>query len=200
MDDWLIVLDKPAGQPSVPARDPALPASAVTQAQARWPDALTVHRLDMDTSGLLLLARGAAVRRALGAAFETGRVGKTYEAVVHGRLAQAAGGIDAPLRADWPQRPRQVVDRVAGKPALTRWQRLGEAGEHSRVALEPVSGRTHQLRVHLAHIGHPILGDRLYAGAAACAAAPRLLLHATRLALAHPGDDRTLVFESPAPF
>jgi tRNA pseudouridine32 synthase / 23S rRNA pseudouridine746 synthase len=164
------------------------------------PDALVVHRLDMGTSGLVLFARGLEPQRILGQAFAQRQVGKTYVAVVDGDVQAQAGEIDLPLAADWPNRPRQQVDVHTGKPSLTRWRVLTREAGRTRLALEPLTGRTHQLRVHLAAIGHPILGDTLYADARSAAAAPRLLLHASALAFAHPDDARPLRFESAVPF
>jgi tRNA pseudouridine32 synthase/23S rRNA pseudouridine746 synthase len=173
--------------------------------QAHYADARVVHRLDMDTSGLLLMARGAAMQRVLSGAFAAREVTKRYVAVVAGRLdapATAWGEIDLPLVCDWPNRPRQRVDHSRGKPSLTRWRVLGydAALGATRVELEPVTGRSHQLRVHLRELGHPMLGDPLYAPAEVRAMAQRLLLHAARLQLAHPADGREVAFESPAPF
>lgn len=183
--------------------------------RARWPDALVVHRLDQATSGLMVFGRGAAMQRALSVAFAERRVDKAYVAVVHGRPAGDEGRIALPLAADWPNRPRQKVDLRRGKPSLTLWRALvrpGAAGDppgaapgagvdaapFTRLALAPHTGRSHQLRVHCAAIGHPIAGDTLYGPDPP--QAPRLLLHASRLAFAHPADGRPLVFESPAPF
>lgn len=199
-DASLLVFDKPSGLLSVPGRGPDKADCLAARAQVRYPDALVAHRLDMDTSGLMAMARGTAMQRALSQAFAARAVTKRYVAVVAGRLAAPAedwGTIDLPLIGDWPRRPRQMVDPVRGKPSVTRWRVLGYAGETTRVELEPVTGRSHQLRVHLAALGHPILGDSLYAPPSA---APRLLLHASALRLAHPATDAELAFESPVPF
>ncbi len=177
-DDRLVVIDKPPGLLSVPGRTE--PDCASARVQALYADALIVHRLDQATSGLLLFARGAQAQRELSADFAERRVDKVYIAVVSGRL-DGAGLIDLPLAADWPNRPRQQVDLAHGKPSQTRWRVLGAAGPHTRVALEPLTGRSHQLRVHLAHLGHPIVGDALYASPDIAAASPRLLLHASEL-------------------
>lgn len=177
-DDRLVVIDKPAGLLSVPGRTE--PDCASARVQALYPDALIVHRLDQPTSGLLLFARGAQAQRELSADFAERRVGKRYVAVVAGRL-DGEGLIDLPLGADWPNRPRQQVDVDHGKPSQTRWRVLAHEGPHTRVALEPLTGRSHQLRVHFAHLGHAILGDTLYAAPDIAAAAPRLLLHASEL-------------------
>lgn len=200
VDDDLIVVDKPAGLLAVPGRGEAGRDCLSTRVAARWPDALVVHRLDMATSGLMLFARGPAVQRQLSAAFAERRIGKRYLAVVHGIVAADAGEIDAALAADWPNRPRQRIDAQQGRPSLTRWRVLARDAdtERSRLELEPVSGRAHQLRVHLRSIGHAIVGDALYGEDAA--REPRLLLHAWRLALAHPRDGRPLDFASAVPF
>jgi tRNA pseudouridine32 synthase/23S rRNA pseudouridine746 synthase len=204
-DADLLVLDKPAGLLCVPGRGDDKQDCLSARVQARWPGALVVHRLDMATSGLVLMARSPEVQRALGDAFAQRQVWKRYEAVVDG-LAQGKGWsvIDAPMMADWPRRPLQKIDD-AGKPSVTRWRTLeawperGERGS-TRLLLEPQTGRSHQLRLHLAHIGHSILGDALYGDARVQAMAPRLLLHATVLQFRHPATGAALRFESPAPF
>jgi tRNA pseudouridine32 synthase/23S rRNA pseudouridine746 synthase len=202
-DAQLLVIDKPAGLLAVPGRGDDKQDCLAARVQARWPDALVVHRLDQPTSGLMLFARDALTQRRLGSAFEARAVVKRYVAVVDGRPREAEGCIDLPLAADWPNRPRQQVDRAHGKPALTRWWRLdAEATGASgcRMALEPLTGRTHQLRVHLAAIGHPILGDALYAPPAVQARAARLLLHARRLEFVHPSTGVALRLDSAPPF
>jgi tRNA pseudouridine32 synthase / 23S rRNA pseudouridine746 synthase len=198
-DAALVVAVKPAGLLSVPGRGAHLADSLATRVQARYPDARIVHRLDMATSGLLVLARGREAERRLSIAFQQRQVVKEYGAVVAGQVLEDGGRIDLPLSADWPRRPRQKVDFELGKPSLTLFRVLAaEAGPATRLALAPVTGRTHQLRVHLAAIGHPILGDELYAPLPA--RAPRLLLHATRLCLPHPLTGERLDFVSPTPF
>ena len=206
-DDALLVLDKPAGLLSVPGRGADKQDCASTRAQALWPDALIVHRLDMATSGLLLMARGAAMQRTLSMAFESREVHKRYVALVAGHLPPPAadwGEIDLPLNSDWPNRPRQKVD-ADGKACLTRWRVLAHEADAqgrplTRLELEPVTGRTHQLRVHLQAIGHPILGDALYADADTHAPCPRLQLHACELALTHPLTGAPMLWHSPTPF
>ncbi|MDR7267621.1 tRNA pseudouridine32 synthase/23S rRNA pseudouridine746 synthase [Pelomonas saccharophila] len=178
VDDRLVVIAKPAGLLSVPGRTE--PDCASAQVQALYPDALIVHRLDQATSGLLLFARGIEAQRELSADFAGRRVSKLYIAVVAGHL-EGEGLIDLPVGADWPNRPRQQVDLESGRPSQTRWHVLAHEGDHTRVALEPLTGRSHQLRVHLAHLGHAILGDTLYAAPDIAAASPRLLLHASEL-------------------
>jgi tRNA pseudouridine32 synthase / 23S rRNA pseudouridine746 synthase len=206
VDQWLVVVDKPAGLLSVPGRGPDKQDCVAARVQRMLPDALVVHRLDMATSGLLLLARGLSMQRALGRLFEARQVDKRYVAVVAGHLPAPAteGGwatIDLPLATDWPNRPRQVVDAEHGRASRTRWRVLGrDVGDTTRVELEPVTGRSHQLRVHLQAIGHPIVGDALYAPEADRARAPRLLLHAAHLRLVHPGTGAPIAWHSPPPF
>lgn len=195
-DEHLVVVDKPAGLPSVPGLAEGLQDCAASRVQALWPDARVVHRLDMATSGLLLLARGAQAQRTLSAAFETRRVDKRYTGVVAGELPEDRGEIDLPIGAHWPDRPRRRIDIVAGKPSQTRWRVLARGHGTTRLELQPVTGRTHQLRVHLAAIGHPLLGDTLYAPEAVQAAAPRLMLHAAALSLQHPVSGHALHFTS----
>lgn len=201
-DADLLVLDKPAGVLSVPGRGADKQDCMSARVQARWPEALTVHRLDMATSGLLIMARHPHSQRQLSRAFETRQISKHYVAVVHGALPGGTAGqglIDLALTVDWPRRPLQKVDSVHGKPSQTRWQILEHAQGTTRLLLQPLSGRTHQLRVHLQAIGHPIVGDALY-GNEADRQAPRLLLHASALMLAHPISGLSLHFESPPPF
>ena len=184
LDHQLVVADKPAGQLCVPGRGPERADCLSARLQAEVTDALVVHRLDMATSGLVLFGRGAAMQRRLSMLFEQRRVDKRYQAVVAGLVHADSGEIELPLMADWAHRPRQQVERQLGKPALTRWQLISrdEAAGTSRLWLEPQTGRTHQLRVHLAAIGHAILGDALYAPPPWAAVSPRLLLHACALA------------------
>ena len=200
VDDAFVVLDKPAGLLSVPGRGEAGRVNLWSIAQAQWPDVQVVHRLDMATSGLIVLARGDAAQRALSASFREREVDKRYVAVVHGLPCDDAGEVDLPLIADWPNRPRQKVDRVAGKPSLTRWRVLQRdtAQGRTRLELEPVTGRSHQLRVHLAAIGHAIVGDPLYGPPTP--EAPRLLLHAQRLAFPHPRDRGRVDCRADVPF
>lgn len=201
-DAALLVVNKPAGLLSVPGRGEARQDSLAARVQAEYPDALIVHRLDMATSGLLVLARGPEMHRRLSRLFRERQVEKRYVALVAGRLAPACGEVDLPLVADWPNRPRQKVDFEIGKPSLTRYRVLGHepAADATRVELSPVTGRSHQLRVHMQSLGHPILGDELYADAAARQRAARLMLHAERLAFPHPESAAPLDFACPAPF
>jgi len=201
-DAHCIVVCKPSGLLAVPGRGEAGRDCLSERVRSRYADALIVHRLDMATSGLMLLARGAHAQRALSIAFERREVHKRYLAVVSGLLGTREGEIDLPLAADWPNRPRQQVDAIRGRPSLTRYRLLeaDAARNATRVELEPVTGRAHQLRVHLLALGHPILGDTLYGNAEVQAAASRLLLHATSLRFAHPASGEPMSFDSAAPF
>jgi tRNA pseudouridine32 synthase / 23S rRNA pseudouridine746 synthase len=207
-DEHLLVVDKPAGLLSVPGRGADKQDCAWRRVRQQVANALVVHRLDMATSGLLLLARGIESQRRLGAAFAQREVGKRYLAVVAGvpaeRLFDAEGWqlIDLPLSADWPNRPRRIVDPVHGKPSQTRWRVLAidTARGQARLELEPLTGRSHQLRVHLQALGHPILGDPFYAPPPVRDAAARLLLHASELRLHHPFTGQPMHWRSEAPF
>ncbi len=204
-DDALLVFDKPSGLLAVPGRGADKQDCLSARVQAQYPDALIVHRLDMATSGLMLLARGAEMQRRLSQAFAAREVHKRYLAVVAGRLeapAEEWGSIDLAIAVDWPRRPRRIVDRARGKPSLTRWRVLGydASNQSTRVELEPVTGRSHQLRVHLQALGHPILGDALYAPLEVQVRAPRLLLHACVLRFRHPLTGREVAVESRAGF
>jgi tRNA pseudouridine32 synthase / 23S rRNA pseudouridine746 synthase len=198
-DPHLVVLNKPAGLLAVPGRGAQKADCLSLRVQQIYPDALIVHRLDQATSGLMLLARSLTMQRALSRLFETRQVQKEYVAVVHGLVEQDWGQIDLPLMADWPARPRQKVDPLQGKPALTRYRVLTRDARQqtTRLALEPVTGRTHQLRVHLRAVGHTIVGDVLYG---ATDAALRLHLHAQHLALQHPVSRQSMQWESEAAF
>lgn len=198
VDDSLVIADKPEGLLSVPGRGEAGRDNLTTRVQAMFADALVVHRLDMSTSGLLLFARGLEMQRRLNAAFEQRAVSKLYVAVAEGLIEGEEGQIHAPLAADWPNRPRQVVDPVNGRPSLTHWRVLARGDGCTRVALSPVTGRSHQLRVHLQHLGHPIRGDELYAPHPIRAA--RLLLHAAEIGFAHPQGGQAMHFRSEPPF
>ncbi|KCZ88700.1 pseudouridine synthase [Hyphomonas jannaschiana] len=200
VDDHLIVIDKPSGLLSVPGRGPEKADCAVARVNADHPGALTVHRLDMATSGLLILARSKEMQSAMSGLFERGTVEKAYTADVWGKPDPPEGEIDLPLITDWPNRPRQKVDHETGKPSRTLYEVMEHHADHARLRLTPLTGRSHQLRVHLAEIGHPILGDRLYAHAAALAAAPRLHLHASELIFEHPVTGVRLTLTSPCPF
>jgi tRNA pseudouridine32 synthase/23S rRNA pseudouridine746 synthase len=203
LEPAFVVLAKPAGLLSEPGRGPDKRDSLLVRAQAVWADARIVHRLDMMTSGVIVLARETLAHAVLSEAFREREVDKHYEALVHGRPAQDEGEIDLPLTVDWPNRPRQVVCHDSGKPSLTHYRVLGDAGVDgvgvlTRIALAPVTGRTHQLRVHLAALGCPIAGDPFYGRQGD--GATRMMLHACRLEFAHPLTGERLSFASPVPF
>ncbi|NSL56800.1 RluA family pseudouridine synthase [Uliginosibacterium aquaticum] len=202
VDEALLVLDKPAGLLTVPGRGPEKADCLAARVQKLFPEALIVHRLDMETSGLVLMARGPAMQRALSQLFEQRRINKRYLARVAGRLTPERGAVNLPLITDWPRRPRQMVDHGIGKPSLTHYSSLhfDAATQSSRVALEPLTGRSHQLRVHMLSLGHPILGDALYAPEAVRLAAPRLMLHAEWLGFPHPDSTEPVEFTAPCPF
>lgn len=200
-DESMLVLEKPAGLLSVPGRGEDKQDCLSARAQRLYPDALIVHRLDMATSGLMVLARGVAAQRSLNDAFARRAVTKRYVAVVDGHLTappDSWGVIDLPIGLHWPDRPRRVIDHQIGKPSVTRWRVLShqEPGGTTRLELEPVTGRSHQLRVHMLAIGHPIAGDALYGSPRVQASADRLLLHACSLELRHPVTAQTMRFIS----
>jgi tRNA pseudouridine32 synthase/23S rRNA pseudouridine746 synthase len=205
LDDAFVVLNKPSGMLSVPGRGPDKQDCLSSRVQALFPDALVVHRLDMATSGLLVMARGASAQRCLNDAFAQREVHKRYIAWVSGQLETPGDiwrAIDLPIIVDWPNRPLRVIDHQRGQASVTRLRALQSdpARNRSLVELEPVTGRSHQLRVHLKAIGHPILGDALYAPEAVVAMAERLQLHASNLAFPHPITGALVHFECDADF
>lgn len=197
-DDALLVVNKPAGLLAVPGRGADKQDCLSLRIQQAFPDTLVVHRLDMSTSGLMVFARGADMQSRLSRQFRERKVEKRYVAIVSGQISPATGEIALPLGADWPNRPRQKVDAEAGKPSLTRYRVRDYAADTdmSRIELEPVTGRTHQLRVHLMAVGYPIVGDMLYEGRSA----PRLMLHASSLSFDHPLGAAPLCLTSEPPF
>ena len=205
-DSALLVFNKPSGLLSVPGKGPDKADCLRTRVQQVYPEALTVHRLDMSTSGILLMARSAALHRSLSIAFANREVEKRYVAVVDGRVLEHPSQdwqlIDLPIATDWVNRPLQKIDPQEGKPSQTRYKVLNydAATDTTRLELAPVTGRTHQLRVHLQAIGHSILGDHLYASPEAMAKSARLMLHASALQLVHPVNGDSVTFESPPPF
>ena len=204
-DASLIVANKPSGLLSVPGRGDDKQDCLSRRVQNEFADALVVHRLDMSTSGLLLMARGAKVQRELGSAFALGQVRKRYLAVVSGQFpdtGEVGLTIDLPIGADWSKRPLRQIDWAAGKPSQTLVHCIGRDAQSntSRVEMEPLTGRTHQLRVHMQAMGHPILGDALYAPQTIASQASRLLLHAQELAFKHPGTGTPMTFSCPADF
>ncbi|MBI2307669.1 MAG: RNA pseudouridine synthase [Rhodocyclales bacterium] len=199
----LIVVDKPSGLLSVPGHDPGKEDCLSRRVQAEFPDALIVHRLDMGTSGIVVMGRGASAQRALSIQFQERRVRKHYQALVDGQwTAAAAGEIGLPIGVDGPRHPRQKVDHATGRPCLTRYRLLDidATSAISRIELEPITGRSHQLRVHMEALGHPILGDDFYGSPASCAKAERLMLHACQIELGHPETGAPLRIECPPPF
>lgn len=198
-DHALLVANKPAGLLSVPGRGEHLADCLLTRVQAAFPEALLVHRLDRDTSGLMVFAMSPAAQKNLGQQFEKRQVKKTYVARVWGRLESKTGTVDLPLIVDWPNRPKQMVDHENGKPAITDWRVMKYDGPTTRVRLMPKTGRSHQLRVHMLSQGHPILGDSFYAKGEA-RKSPRLMLHAEALRLNHPETGHGVSFRSKAPF
>ena len=202
-DAHLLVLNKPAGMLSVPGKGDEKQDCLSARVQKIYPDALIVHRLDMATSGLMLMARGPAVQTALSKLFEMRQIHKRYAAVVDGhmKIHEDWQLIDLPIALDWPNRPLRII-HADGKPSQTRWRALhyDPGANATRVELEPMTGRTHQLRLHLKALGHPILGDALYAPVDAKAKAIRLLLHACALRFLHPASGEAMVFENASAF
>lgn len=198
-DADILVLDKPSGLLSVPGRNPALADSLASRVQKEFPQAQMIHRLDKDTSGVVLMSLNRKAHAKIAAQFENRTTEKSYIAVVWGRVEQEEGLIDLPLAIDPENKPRHHVDYRNGKPAQSRWQVLERWQDRTRVRLSPLTGRTHQLRVHMKAIGHVILGDEFYAQGAPLRAAERLLLHAEQLRFCHPGG-RDMHFTIPCPF
>jgi len=215
-DEDLLVLSKPSGLLSVPGKAPEHADCLETRAKEKFPESLLVHRLDMDTSGVFVMAMNKKAQANLGKQFERRKIDKTYIAQIWGVPDHNEGCIDLPLRCDWENRPLQMVCYDYGRPAQTDWQvitheplsslrggRGADAAIHtqcSRVQLKPLTGRSHQLRVHMAALGHPILGDRFYAPKEARDGLDRLYLHAHSLTLHHPKDGARLTFTDPCPF
>lgn len=199
-DDHVLVIDKPSGLLSVPGKGEEKADCAASRALKTHPSALIVHRLDMDTSGVMVLALDPVSHAKLSAQFETRRTEKSYIARVWGTVEKDEGEIDLPLITDWPNRPKQMVCQTRGKASLTRYKVIMREGGATRLQLSPITGRSHQLRVHLAALGHPILGDNLYAHDEALKAADRLQLHAESLAFFHPETLARLKFTAPCPF
>lgn len=198
-DAAILVLDKPAGLLTVPGKLENRQDCLIARLQAaRW-DALLVHRLDCDTSGVIIFARTRQAQGFLGQEFEKRRAQKTYVARLKGRIAGESGTIDLPLGSDWDYRPRQKVDHAHGRPAQTDWQVIGRGLDETRVRLTPHTGRSHQLRVHMLALGHPILGDQIYAPETRTGH-PRLMLHAETLSLHHPTTGERVSFTAPVPF
>ena len=198
-DPHLLILDKPTLLLSVPGRHPLNHDCLLNRVSVRYPGVSAVHRLDLDTSGVMVVPRHREALSRLARQFQERRIDKSYTARVAGQVTEDIGEIDLPLVADWPNRPKQKVCFETGKQALTRWKVLSRDDNSSLLALTPVTGRSHQLRIHMREVGHPILGCDFYAPGAVLNAAPRLLLHATSLRFAHPLSGEILTAHSPAP-
>lgn len=199
-DAEIVVVNKPSGLLSVPGKGPELADCLLSRLAAIFPEILLVHRLDRDTSGVMVFAMTPHAQRHLGLQFEKRQIKKTYVARVAGVIGEDTGLIDLPLIVDWPNRPRQMVDHENGKPAQTEWKVLKRGDGETRVLLFPKTGRSHQLRVHMLSQGHPILGDPFYATGAALEDHPRLMLHSQELRLRHPNGGKGLKFRKPADF
>ena len=199
-DTQIVVVNKPAGLLSVPGRPPNDRDSALGRLQQINPESRVVHRLDMSTSGLMVFALDAESHRNLSRQFQDRKVKKGYVAEIWQKPAEPEGEVNLPLRCDWPNRPRQMVDHELGKPSLTKYQLMSSDSPHGRVWLEPVTGRSHQLRVHMAELGHPIIGCEFYAHEEARSHSSRLHLHASYLEFIHPVTQERLSFNSSAPF
>lgn len=200
IDEHFIVLNKPSGLLSVPGKAPEHKDCLQRRVQTVYPSATVVHRLDMATSGIMLMALHMDCHRKLSRLFETRQTSKRYLARISGRLDQQQGSVDLPLICDWPNRPKQMVDHHRGKPAITHFRVIEQDDNETFIELVPITGRSHQLRVHMLSLAHPIMGDRLYAHPEALASAPRLQLHAQQLSFQHPITDTPFTISCPAPF
>ena len=199
-DEGFLIVSKPAGLLSVPGNKPQLQDCLETRVQARFPMATTIHRLDRATSGICVMALNLPAHRVIAMQFEKRKTQKTYRAVIAGGPSENEGVVDEALRTDWYNRPKQMVDNCLGRDAITHWKVLERLGDRSLVELTPVTGRSHQLRVHMQWIGHPILGDEFYAPPEIQHKADRLMLHAMSLAFDHPVTEQRLEFTNSCPF
>lgn len=199
-DEQLIIVNKPANMLSVPGRKPEGKDCLISRVQQRFPEARIVHRLDFSTSGLMVIALNKESHRELSRQFQDRETEKRYIAKVYGIPDETSGEVNLPLRCDWERRPVQIVDHLQGKQAQTFWQIIDRHENCCRIELTPVTGRSHQLRVHMQAIGHPILGDELYAHKDAFAMAERLLLHAKELTITHPTEEKRMKFCNDKPF
>ena len=199
VDHEILVVGKPEGLLSVPGKGEHLADCLLSRVQAAFPDALLVHRLDRDTSGVMVFALTAHAQRHLGLQFEKRHIKKTYVARVWGEMTEKTATVDLPLAVDWPNRPRQMVDHENGRPALTEWRAQRSGNGETRLRLFPKTGRSHQLRVHCLALGHPILGDPLYATGEALQY-PRMMLHSESLRLRHPDGGVGMTFKVKTPF
>lgn len=199
-DEHILIVEKPSGLLSVPGRHPQNKDCMIARVQTHYPKAQVVHRLDMDTSGLMVVALNPGSHKHISKQFEARTTEKTYIARVFGVPEPHSGTIEAPLICDWPNRPKQKVCEETGKPAQTHYEVLSHNEREARVKLTPITGRSHQLRIHLAHIGHPILGCEFYAHEQARSMVNRLMLHASALTFSHPNTGERVAFESNPPF
>ncbi|MFK7976541.1 MAG: pseudouridine synthase [Halioglobus sp.] len=191
-DDDLLLVRKPDLLLSVPGRHPLNKDCMITRLQQTYPTASIVHRLDLDTSGIMVVPLNKPTHAHISRQFQERKVDKSYQAIVYGCVANDTGSIDLPIAADWENRPRQMICHERGKAALTHFEVLARMPDRTRLLLKPVTGRSHQLRIHLRELGHPILGCDMYAHPTALAMAPRMMLHATTLAFEHPTTGETL--------
>ncbi len=199
-DQDIVIANKPSGLLSVPGRGPEKHECLLSHLQVTYPEIKIVHRLDMDTSGLMVLALSAEVHRQLSRQFQERETAKTYQAICAGMPSTQHGSINLPMRCDWERRPLQMIDFKQGKSAETHWQVLQQNSSEFLVELTPITGRSHQLRLHMKSLGHPILGDNLYADPIALKMSARLLLHATSLSFTHPIKGEWLEFNLPPDF
>jgi len=200
VDEAVLVLNKPSGLLSVPGKHPDHKDCLQSRAVAAYPSATTIHRLDMETSGIIVMALTREAHAHIGKQFERRKTKKIYIARLYGIVEADKGEINLPLICDWPNRPKQMVDHERGKQALTHYEVLEREKAATRVAFYPVTGRSHQLRVHALAIGHPILGDSLYGCNVSRAASTRLQLHAKSLTFFHPENGKEVIFETPVDF
>ena len=199
LDHELLVVNKPSGLLSVPGRGALLVDCLITRIQSEYPTALLVHRLDRDTSGAMVFALSANAQRHLGLQFEKRQIKKTYVARVWGQIEADTGTVDLPIIVDWPNRPKQMICHDTGRAAVTDWQVINRDRGETRVKLSPKTGRSHQLRIHMLALGHPILGDPFY-GTLESQEAIRLMLHSHRLRLRHPDGGEMMDFRAKLPF
>jgi len=200
IDEDVLVVNKPSGLLTVPGKEFKHHDSLELRVKIEYPNSFLVHRLDMDTSGVIIFALSKSTQRSLNLQFEKRIVKKIYEARVFGNIKEDNGFIDLPLIVDWPNRPLQKVDTKEGKCALTHWRVLNREGDVTRLELIPETGRTHQLRVHMMSLGHTILGDRFYGNIVEINLANTLQLHAKHLMINHPENGKKITFEAPLPF
>lgn len=198
-DDWLVVINKPANCLSVPGRGPDKYDSILTRAVEHYGEAHAIHRLDCATSGIILVARTLECQKRMYAQFRERHVEKEYQALVRGKVAGQWGEIRKPLRCDWDQRPRQMICTQWGKDAITRWHPISIEEDCTRISLTPITGRSHQLRVHMQSLGHSIIGDEFY-DPEKTDMDTRLLLHAYRIEFFHPFTQAWIKFVAPCPF